>query len=653
MANSLAPNIVAAYDFPTTAGLTAVNATLANDTDNYKTGVQGVKVTKTSALGSIAGVECRSIFPAFTFTPAHEIKVRLFVPDATVIANMQIFLCRGGATLSADDGRAAASWNLNAGQPIPGGWQEFFLKLRPHALYSHAAGGVANVTGLAFYIYQECPAGDWFTLDDAKVAVRTSSQKAVFIHTADDGFRDQQYKHLRAILNKNRIRTALAVIPRYVGVGNDVSGYATAPQLRELAADGHELVNHSADGHDLPSAYNGKSQAQRMALLSAGLAWMVANGMSRHAGGFTVPLGLGNGCEWTDEQIAEQYKYCTTILDTSPRGWPVVPRPVCRVRCDNTLRVGTLTRGATVREVVGGSPTGVTATFSHYGQASGANTYIYLRLNSTGVPAGGSGAVWTDGTNSDTTNAAVESSSYGLGRTAQPVAPGTNIDGFFPNLPAALWYAGIVYRCLADWGPVATSGTQCIKTDTIPDTTTFTWNNGTKQLTANTGTPLAGLTWAAGDLAAVVEGTGWTPGFYSLSGISGGTTLTLDGDAYVVDGSGNKVAPNIAGSADVKVLTIINGGANYMRAVTRGAIAIAIARNAFCPLLHHRVLADSGVYDNTHGKVADVNNALTYLRSRVDAGAAAIMSLGEAMAEAGIDLAPPPRRGRRRIVGRG
>lgn len=646
MPSPYAPIIVARNAFDGSPAATTFSATVSDDTTNYKTGTKARRVTKNSALGSFAGAEFTALWTAITLQPGDEIKVRIYIPPTSVIDNMQIVICRGGASTAADQA-AKASWNLATGQPIPTGWQEFYLSPRPHDNYSHASGGIPGVTGLGFYMYGDTPQNDYFVVDDVQIARRTSTQKAVFIHTSDDGFNDQQDKNMLSVLDKYNFKTTTAVISGSVGTGTAATGYASWTQLKSAAGRGHLPNNHSQNGHDSSTFFNGKSHTARIALMRSGLDAMVANGLNACAGLFTFPLGLGNGTEWTEVQIADLYSYASAFRDTAKRGWPRVPRPVCRVRCNNTLTTGSFTRGDTVAETSGGTATGVTATFSHFGNPSGANTYMYLLLNSTGVPAAASGAVWNNQSRAGTatTNNGVENSSFGLGRTAMPVSPGNIVNGYFPNFPAACWYPEWLYASLADWGPVSTTGTSCIKYDNLDNTVNWTWDNAAKTLTAGSGTPFSAYTRQSGDLIYISGGTGFTPGWYDVATKVSSTQITLGNDPYI------GATVNIANTADVKVLSVINDGANWMRAMTRGAIHLAITRNAFCVLLNHRILEDSASYDNVHMKVADFDNTMGYLRAQIDAGNCAYATAAEVLQANGIVPSVPAPRKTAQLIG--
>ena len=372
---------------------------------------------------------------------------------------------------------------------------------------------------------------------------------------------------------------------------------------------------------------------------------MIAEELGACAGLFTFPLGLGNGCEWTDAQVDDLYGPCSAFRDTAKRGWPRVPRPVCRVRCNNTLTTGSFTRGDTVAETSSGTATGVTATFSHFGNASGSNTYMYLVLNSTGVPAAASGAVWNNQTQAGaaTTNAAVEAGSFGLGRKASPVDSGTTVNGYVAELTAACWYPEWLYACMADWSTVSTTGTSCIKYDDLDNTVNYTWDNAAKTLTAGSGTPFSAYTRQAGDVIYISGGTGFTPGWYDVATKASSTQITLGNDPY----TGATV--NIANTADVKVLSVVNG-ASALRAMTRGAIHLAITRNAFAVMLSHRIL-NSAATDGTHMDVDIFDRNMGYLRTQIDAGNCAYATAAEVLQANGIvpSLPDQPRTGTGRV----
>lgn len=633
MPSPVAPIIVARHAFdntPTASGLS--NATVADDTTNFKSGVKSTRITRTGA-GSFTSAEFRSLFTSFTFTPSHQIKVRVYTPY--VIDRLAVVMCRSGGASTADDQAAQTAWFLNNNLPIPSGWHEFYLSIRPHAQYSHASGGIANFTGLGFYFYSDTPLNDYITLDLVEVCQR-GANSAVFTHTSDDGFADQQYRNMANVLDKYNFRTTDACITGIVGTGTAASGYMSWTQQQEMARRSHFPNNHSANGHDTPTFFNGKPHDQRLGLMRSGYEAMLTNELSPMAGVFTFPLGLGNGCEWTEEQVNDLYQYASCFLDTSTRGWPRVPRPTLRIRTDNTLNVGTLVRGTTIRETSGGAATGVTATFSHYGNASGANTYIHLILNSTGVPVAASGAVWTDGTNSVTTNEAgnTGSSNYGIGRTAQPIADGAGAAGAVYSYQSAQWYPDWMFRDRADYASVSTTGTNCIKYDDFDNSVNWTWDNAAKTLTAGSGTPLSAYTYQSGDLIYISSGTGFTAGWYSVASKASSTQITLGVDPHT------GVTANIANTADVRVLSMVNGG-SALRAITRGAIHLAVARRAFCCLLTHRVLNDADSYDGTHMKISDLDRNMGYLRSLIDAGSATFYTVAELCHLNGINPSAP------------
>lgn len=605
MASPYAPNIVKSYSFATVPTATAVGCTVAADTLNRWGATQSTRVTKTNALGS--GLEARflNLWSAFTWTRRMQAKVRMFIPPNQCLQALQIFLCRSGAV-------STENWSLAAGQPMPTGWVEFYLSLPPGANYSHASNGITNVTGLDFYV-SGGPTNDYFCVQDVSISERPTGDTAFFI-TLDDGFSDQQYTNALPAIEAAGFTCTDAIIADYVGDAT----YMTAAQIQDMVSRGHTVNNHTFNGHVGPAFWNGLSPQERIRYLREGAEFLDSIDCAGSAGIFTVPLGLGHGYQFSPQQADQVFQYATCVMDTQQRAQPVIPRACVRVRTTTASTTGSFVRGDVVSE--GG--TSITANFSHFGADSGGNTYAYLVLNQTGIPAASGGTTWTNLSRTGTflTNLAPESVSFSTGRNATPVSDGTGANGHVTAYMSGLWYPRCFGRTLQDYG-----STSQIKSDTLAFT------DGVYDNTAKTITKVgafAGITWASGDMIYISAGTGFTPGWYRVSARTN-DAVTLDQDPYT------GAAVNITGTSDIACLTYING-ATALRAITRGSLHQAISRGSVCPLLIHRVLDNGASYDGTHMKVADLERLMNYLAAEVAAGRCAVTTLEEVLESFGI-----------------
>lgn len=605
MPSPYAPNIVQSYSFATVPSVTAVGCTVAADTLNRWDATQSTRVTKTAALGS--GLEARflNMWSAFTWTRRMQAKVRMFIPPNQCLQALQIFLCRSGAVSS-------ENWSLASGQPMPTGWIEFYLSLPPGANYSHASNGITNVTGLDFFV-SGGPVGDYFCVQDVSISQRATGDTAFFI-TLDDGFSDQQYTNALPVFEANGFTCTNAIIAEYVGT----STYMTAAQIRDMVARGHTANNHTYNGHVGPAFWNGLSPQERIRYLREGAEFLTSIQCPGSAGIFTVPLGLGEAYQYSTYQNDQLPQYATCIMDTQQRALPVIPRGCIRVRTTTASTTGSFVRGDIVQE--GG--TGITASFSHFGADSGGNTFAYLILNQTGLPAAGAGTTWTNLSRTGTflTNLAPDSVSFSRGRNATPVTDGTGTNGHLTTYMSGMWYPRCFGRTLQDYG-----STSQIKSDTL-SFTDGVWDNAAKTIT-KVGA-FAGITWASGDMVYISAGTGFSPGWYRVSARTD-DVLTLDQDPYTA------AAVNIANTSDIACLTYING-ASALRAITRGSLHQAINRGSVCPLLIHRVLDNGAAYDGTHMKVADLERLMAYLAAEVAAARCNVTTLETMLSTFGI-----------------
>jgi peptidoglycan/xylan/chitin deacetylase (PgdA/CDA1 family) len=263
-------------DFENSTDWTAGGSgSVSNDTTNFKTGTQGVKLT--AASGVVANMVKTVNWDLSGSWERASVSFRLN-DDYVKYSNDSIFIKLSNDTTFTNYFRCWIGYNNL--QKFPGWITLTFHK--DHFSAVNAATWASSIIRVRF----ECPsvAGNTpsITYDNLKFGVK--SIPAVILRF-DDGY-TSTYTKAHAYMKKYNMRGMVSVDTSAVGTGN----HLTIPQLQELDLAGWSMANHTNAATDLTTLSEANQESQILGGKTALLGW----GLSKAVNYLVYPSGTYN-----------------------------------------------------------------------------------------------------------------------------------------------------------------------------------------------------------------------------------------------------------------------------------------------------------------------------------------------------------------------
>lgn len=209
---------------------------LVADTEHFRYGTQGIKITSTDATTTYAQRSGLTL----DLSNATHIQFELYTQTPQLFDTVSVFMYTGDGD---DYFITYATLAELVYKPLRDGWRT--VKLLKADFTANGSPSWANITKVLLQVHSTATASITF---DQMLAFGASTEQGIVTFRFDDCFAD--IMTAKATLDKYHMRGVAAAITRKIGT----SGYASKQQLLGLYEAGWDIANHTCDTASLVDA---------------------------------------------------------------------------------------------------------------------------------------------------------------------------------------------------------------------------------------------------------------------------------------------------------------------------------------------------------------------------------------------------------------